>query len=219
MRRGKYQNKRTSKVAVILLVLVLLLGCTVGGTLAWLYSTSTTVTNTFVAGDIGTLKIEETDPDKTYVIIPGVEITKDPKITYTLAANNNVSAYIFVKVEGGNWSYDADKKTYSCEGLSWSVDTDNWTQVENMNNVFYYSGNQATDGKVTVALSNIPFIADNTITVADTITKGQDMTDAVNAATGLKFTAYAIQSDGFSSITDAWNAVKDVAPGTNAANP
>ena len=55
-------------------------------------------------------------------------------------------------------------------------------------------------------------IADNKIEVADTI-KEDDIDNTVTATTGLTFTAYAIQAEGFTGTTaaaDAWNAVKDL---------
>lgn len=56
MRNGKYAGKRRSvfgtKGLTLILALMLVVGCVVGGTLAWLTANSDTVTNTFSTSDI-----------------------------------------------------------------------------------------------------------------------------------------------------------------------
>lgn len=196
------------KAVVIMMVLVLLLGCGVGGTLAYLVAESKTVTNTFVAGEIGTLELKETDNSSKndagkYIIVPGADIKKDPVVTYTPAADlkANVSAYIFVEVSnatGSNaaWTLASDKKTFTADELSWEI-ADGWTYLSG--NVFYQ---EAGDAKVEAHI-----IKNDTITVNSSIVKGEDMTTAVNAASGLTFTVYAIQQDTFADAAAAWAAL------------
>ena len=54
MRNGKYSKRRgvTSKTLVLALVLMMVVGATIGGTIAWLTDTSDTVVNTFTDSDI-----------------------------------------------------------------------------------------------------------------------------------------------------------------------
>ena len=61
-----YAKKNLSmKVVVLLLAVVLLIGCVAGGTLAYLMAKSSIVTNTFVVGDIGDLKLYENNEEIT----------------------------------------------------------------------------------------------------------------------------------------------------------
>lgn len=210
-----YAKKKSvsMKAVVLLLAVVLLIGCVAGGTLAWLYTSTDPVTNTFIAGEIGTLKLEETDKTSQndngkYIIVPGADIKKDPVITYTPAtdAKANVSAYIFVEVSNatgstGTWILGSDKKTFTADELSWVI-ADGWTHLSG--NVFYQ---MAGDSAVTAHV-----IKDDRISVASSIVKGDDMTDAVNAASGLTFTAYAIQQDTFADAAAAWTALQDSNP-------
>lgn len=202
-----YAKKNSGmKVVATLLAIVLLIGGVVGGTVAYLISDKQTVTNTFVAGEIGTLDLEETDTtsqndDGKYIIVPGVAITKDPVVTYTPAtdAKANVDAYIFVEITNktnSTWALGTDKKTFTADELSWEID-DGWTHLSN--NVFY---REASDATVTA-----PIIKNNTINVGTSIEKGDDMTAAVNAASGLTFTAYAIQKAPFADAAAAWAEV------------
>ena len=54
-----YAKKKSvsMKVVVLLLAVVLLIGCTIGGSVAYLMANTNTVTNTFVVGNIGNLTL------------------------------------------------------------------------------------------------------------------------------------------------------------------
>lgn len=72
---------------------MLVVGCAVGGTIAWLTATTEPVVNTFTYGKI---KIELTETTGTeYKIIPGVNISKDPKVTVKA---DSEACWLFVKV-------------------------------------------------------------------------------------------------------------------------
>lgn len=210
----KAKKSVNMKIVVLMLAVVLLIGCVAGGTFAYLMTKSTPVTNTFVAGQIGTLTLDETGTEiqtngtNTYVIIPGKTITKDPTISYTLATSNDVGeVYVFVEVTGGSWTYNKGSNTFVADDLSWTV-AGGWTHLSE--NVFYL--------KTSTAIANKPFIADNAITVSSAITKGDDMNAAVNAANGLTFTAYAIQAEGFKDDNAAAAAAAAWAQAKTAAN-
>lgn len=209
------KKNNSKKLIVLLLVLMLLIGSVIGGTVAFLMTKTDPVTNTFVAGNIGALTLKEsdtavktTDGKNTYVIIPGKNITKDPKVSYTPAdANDLGEVYIFVAVTGGSWNYDEQTQKFIADGLSWSV-AEGWTHLSG--NVFYMTTSAAVDDKA--------FIAGNTISVATTITKGAAMNAAAAAADGLTFTAYAIQKEGFTADTEpaaaklAWAQAQSATP-------
>lgn len=79
---SNHANRRRSvgmKTFVAMLALVLVIGCAVGGTVAWLVSSTNAVVNTFTYGDINITLGETTGSD--YTIIPGVNIDKNPKVT------------------------------------------------------------------------------------------------------------------------------------------
>ena len=86
------------KAAAIMLAVGLMAGGAVGGTLAWLSTTSNTVTNTFTAGNIK-IELNETDlkdGTKSFKMLPGTEITKDPKVKFTA---NSEACWLFVKID------------------------------------------------------------------------------------------------------------------------
>ena len=183
------------KVVVLLLAVVLLIGCVAGGTLAYLMTKSATVTNTFVAGEIGTLSLAETTGN-SYIVTPGVDITKDPVVTFK---GNNVAAYVFLKVEATDWAVSGADTTYTYsigtnQEVKWVLD--GWTKLEDG---VYYKEVAANAGEQSWSV-----IKDNKITVSSEITKA-NISDYTK---GLSFTAYAIQKDGFTTVAAAWEQAK-----------
>lgn len=222
---GKYtrSSKRSfgSKSVFLILTVVLVIGCTIGGTLAWLTAKTGDVVNNFVAGQIGSLTLTEnadqieTEDGHQFIVIPGVDITKDPKVTYvptTAEGTVPVDAYVFVKVTASGWEYDSEDKGYGVKvgyrnaQLGFQI-AKGWKPLDsdsssNYPGVFYREVS-ASDEAVT---SGWPVIKDNEITVSDEITEAE-IVDAAKAADGLTFQAYAIQKQGFDSATAAWNEV------------
>jgi|GEM_PF-483257 len=195
------------KAFVLILALVLLIGCVAGGTVAYLMTKSDTVTNTFVAGNIGTLKLTETPAD-SFIVVPGHNIAKDPTVTFS---GNNVDAYVFLKVDAAGWTYAkvGDAHVYymgDAYGVVGgkrveAVIDSGWTYLGD--NVFYRTVTANSTGNTFAVIEN------NTITVDSTITQGniQGFIDDYNEATegsltietfstSLTFTAYAIQMEG-----------------------
>lgn len=176
MNRGRYaaprrrRRRSTLKPLLVAMAVVLLIGCVAGGTLAWLTSTPSAVTNTFTTSDID---ITLTETDRPYKMIPGWTIDKDPKVTVTKGSEK---CYVFVEVtEGNNFS------NYMTYGI-----TNDWTKLQD--GVYYcvVDASDATDDVV------IGILMDNKVTVKDTVTKS-DMTTAASAQPTLTFKAYAIQ--------------------------
>ena len=96
-----HANRRrsvSSRTFIAMLALVLVIGCAVGGTVAWLVSSTDPVVNTFTYGDINITLGETTGND--YKIIPGVNIDKNPKVT---VKGGSEACWLFVKVEEENW--------------------------------------------------------------------------------------------------------------------
>lgn len=191
---GKYQKNSGKKSIALLLALMLLVGCVVGGTIAWLMTETTPVTNTFVAGKIGTLTLAETTGNE-YVVIPGTTLPKNPTVTYT---PDNVDAYVFVKVDmSGGWelqggnSYTLDKLGENV--VNWAVDA-GWTAVPHVENVYYREVDKDAGGQ------SWSVIAGNVITISEDLT-AEDLKDLNESLT---FTAYAVQRDNFTDAEDAW---------------
>lgn len=203
-----YAKKKTigMKTVVLLLTMVLLVGFAVGGTIAYLITSTGPIQNTFVSGNIGTLTLAETaeNPSLTngkFVIVPGKGLTHAPAVTYTAPTENNIGeVYIFITVSGGSWTYNSETNKFTADELSWTVDS-NWSYLkkDGSDYVFY----RTTSGTLSA-----PIISGSTITVNTTIQEGTDMDAAVAAADGLTFKAYAIQAEGFDDATAAWAQAK-----------
>lgn len=186
----KKANRRRSvgmKTFVAMLALVLVIGCAVGGTVAWLTAQTRPVVNTFTYGDID-IDLTETKPDNRQAkIIPGVDIEKDPKVT---VKKDSEACWLFVKVEEEG-TFVANKVTYSI--------ADGWTKGDGKNipaNVYYR--------EVSAVTANTDFyvLKDNKVSVSEDLTK-EEIKNITTQPT-LTFTAYAVQKDGIADADTAW---------------
>ena len=194
---GRHTIRRRRSVSgrafVTLLALVLVFGCAVGGTFAWLTAKTDAVVNTFTYGDINIGLAETTG--NTYKIVPGVDITKDPKVTVEAGSE---ACWLFVKVEEKDWPTfkEADNTTAK---IDYKI-ASGWTELEGVSDVYYREVGAVT------ADTSFDVIKDNVITVSENLTK-----DEVNTVVALNpkltFTAYAVQKDGVTSAADAWAKV------------
>lgn len=183
MKRGKYETpyvaKRNSskKALAMLLAFVLVLGCVIGGTLAWLTAKDTPVVNTFSKSTIG-VDLEETTTE--YKMIPGWDIAKDPKAWIT---DGSEAAYLFVKVEKSA-NFDTFMTYEIAEG---------WTELTSAageNYKVYYREVTSTQVGEDNAFA---ILKDNKVTVkGETVTK-EMLTAADFTEPTLTFTAYAHQ--------------------------
>ena len=220
-----YAKKNVSmKVVVLLLAVVLLIGCVAGGTLAYLMAKSSTVTNAFVVGDIGDLKLYENNVEITtattnsFTIIPGKDITKDVAVSYSFTVKegyDDVPVYVFVKVGATGWTVGTDNKTYTVSKdnqtlLSWSI-ADSWQFVtKETDGSMVYSCAVAADASLTNASVIAALTGEgNTghIEVSSEITKA-NISEVSSTAGNITFTAYAIQQDGFADAAAAWAQAK-----------
>ena len=186
----------STKVFLSLLALVLVVGCAVGGTIAWLTATTEPVVNTFTYGKI---KIELTETTgNAYKIIPGVNISKDPKVTVKA---DSEACWLFVKVaEEG--TFVADKVTYSiAEG--WKV-----LDATNHPGVYYREVDAVTADTNFNVLAGDTTYPNGVVTVSENLTK-KDIKGLTETRPQLTFTAYAVQKDGIDTAADAWDKVKN----------
>lgn len=185
-----YEKRRSvsSKLFVMMLALVLVFGCAVGGTIAWLTAKTDPVVNTFTYGDINIELTESTGSD--YKIIPGVEIEKDPRVKVKAGSE---ACWLFVKVEEAG-TFVGGKVTYSI--------ANGWTQGDGEDipkNVYYRELGAATND------ISFDVLAGNKINVSSDLTK-EDIKDITTQPT-LTFTAYAVQKDGIANAATAWSKV------------
>lgn len=203
MRNGKYSKRRgvTSKTLVLALVLMMVVGATIGGTIAWLTDTSDKVVNTFTDSDIEiTLTESDTDPNTAgeqhdYKMVPGYTITKDPKVTVETGSEK---CYLFVKLEKAN-NFDSF--------LTYDI-ADGWTPLDGVDNVYY----RVVDATTTDTSFSV--LKGDKVTVLGSVTKA--MMDGLSEANypKLTVTAYASQyqknAETAFTVNQAW---------TNISNP
>ena len=183
----------STKTLVALLSLVLLLGCSLGGTLAWLADSTGPVTNTFTVGDIDITLVETTED---YKIVPGVNIAKDPKVTVKA---NSEACWLFVKIEeSANWP----------DELTYAVAT-GWEELEG--GVYYrqVGASEKAQEFYVLAGEGEGVYANGMVTVSENLTKSELQQLTPNPT--LTFTAYAVQQEGVDTPEEAWDIAKGAA--------
>ena len=187
MRNHANRRSVSSRTFIAMLALVLVIGCAVGGTIAWLTAQTDPVVNTFTYGDIN-IELTEAKPDNRQAkIIPGVDIEKDPKVTVKA---NSEACWLFVKVEEEG-TFVANKVTYSI--------ADGWTKGDGTNipaNVYYRAVDAVTND------TDFAVLKDNKIYVSEELSKSD--IQSISAQPKLTFTAYAVQKDGIADADTAW---------------
>ena len=204
---------KTKKLLIAAVCLVAILTTAVVGTIAWLTDKTETVKNTFSPSNIDITLTETkgtgTLPNKTFKMVPGTTIDKDPVVTVKAISEK---CWLFVKIEKTN-GFD--------NFMAYAVDSE-WTELATGSGIYYRQ----------VAASNAdqPFsiLGAGTVTVNDitcTWTKNQvlvrpdvtesmmeSLTDVTKYPT-LIFTAYAIQQEGIAdanangtAVDEAWAA-------------
>lgn len=197
MKMKHVANRRrsvSSRAFIALLALVLVIGCVAGGTVAWLVAKTDPVVNTFTYGNINITLTETTGT--SYKIIPGTDITKNPKVT---VKGGSEACWLFVKVEESG-TFVADKVTYAIDN--------GWTPLEGEKGVYYREVAAVT------ADTDFSVLEGNKITVKDTLTKG-DIKDIAATNPTLKITAYAVQQENIADAATAWKAANP----TTTTNP
>lgn len=208
---------------ILLVVLVLLVGCAIGGTLAWLVTETAPVTNTFTVGNIS-IELTETwnaTADGSDIwqgkMVPGTTLAKDPTI---VVAGGSESCWLFVRVDE---SCSVEGQSFA-DFISYTVRSD-WEVVEEGSGYKVYAWKEvvttSADAQSFYVLTGDTENPDGVVSIPDTVTKG--MMDKVTTANApkLTFTAYAIQSENLkkdgiavTSAADAWDVYKN--PPTNS---
>jgi len=223
-------KKRT---IALVMAAVMLLGVTIGGTIAWLTAQSDDVVNTFTVGDINIeldeaplntdgLTLNETADrvkvNNNYKMIPGNELPKDPQVR-VLAGSE--ACWLFVKIEKEN-NFDhflhfevSVNDTDSTDGV-----TPEWRPLEGVNGVYYREVES-----LVAATENAEFdiLLNNQVKVNELITKAEmdalDGIDADGSTTSpaalaeiaarpkLTFKAYAVQKENVADAVTAWGYV------------
>lgn len=229
---GKFVRRSTGvRVLTLVLALVLVVGASVAGTLAWLTAETDEVVNTFTSAELfdattgsftlwehrvadvdedgqyewakvendAFVKVEQTKADKvtenSYDILPGVDIPKDPTVD---VVNLEEHAYLYIEVAGT-----------LPDGLSYSIDTNNWQELTGYDGVYVFKGNYAKDKAVTnnvipaTDTSKVSFTAN--ILAGNTITVFKEYNGTADTGLTLTFNAYMVQATGNgTSAAEAW---------------
>ena len=181
------KRSMSGKALAVLVAVVLLIGCAVGGTVAWLVAKGGTIENTFTVGNI---KVSLYETSRTYHIVPGKNIAKDPR---ALVEADSEECYLFVKVVEKNWpTFTEEDRT--TRKVDYKL-AEGWIELED--GVYYREVSKSTENQV------FQILKDDQVTVSENLTK-RDL-DTVNTQPKLTFTVYAVQKEGVNSASDAWN--------------
>ena len=211
-----YAKKNSGKkLTMVLVAIILVLCCTIGGTLAWLKDTTAPVTNTFTVGKVEiTLKESPLEANgsygnpaegtkNAYPLVPGKTYTKDPTVAVDASSED---CWLFVKFEeeGNPATFIQYTSTLTTDN-GWTKGTG--TIPENV----WYRQVKKTDPNHSWNL-----LAENKIQIKPSVT-ADNM--AAAAAASLQWTAYAVQSANDTATFTAEQAWDIALDGTLTTNP
>ena len=195
--RNKTNRTVSIKIAALIAAIVLVIGCTAGGTVAWLVSKPAPIVNVFTVGNINA---ELTETAKAFKIVPGVNIAKDPVATVKAGSED---CYLFVQLTEENWPAftEADSTTRKVE---YKI-AEGWTELED--GVYY-----RVVTKSDTADQAFHVLKNDQVTVSSTLTKenANDIAYAIKTTGAPKLTVavYAVQKEGMGSAAEAWKTAK-----------
>ena len=189
----------SGKLVVAMLAVTLLIGCAIGGTVAWLTAKTDAVVNTFTYGDINITLTENKPENKQAKIIPGVDIEKDPKVT---VVGGSETCWLFVKVEEANWPTFKERDE-TTKKVSYAI-ADGWTALSGQNGVYYREVTAATTDTSFNILAGDGTYSNGVVKVSENLTKDEVNSITEGTQPKLTFTAYAVQKDGFDTVAAAW---------------
>ena len=172
---------KSHKLIIIIIVAVLVVSATVATTVALLIAYSGPLENVFTIGNIKISLTETTG--STYQLIPGKVIEKDPTVR---VEPHSEDCWLFVKV-----TKSKDFDNYIITEMA-----DGWTHLGGFEGVYYRSVYMSGSGDVYSVLKN------NSMTVVDSLTE-EKMT-AIEEVPSISFKAYAVQSHGIDTASEAW---------------
>lgn len=187
--RNKTNRTVSIKIAALIAAIVLVIGCTAGGTVAWLVSKPAAIVNVFTVGNINA---ELTETKTEFKIVPGVVIAKDPVATVTA---NSEDCYLFVKLTEENWP-DFTEAGSTTRKVEYKI-AEGWTKLESEDGVYYCVVTKSDAGD-----QSFPVLKDNKVTVSSTLTKKE--ANAITGTPKLTVAVYAVQKEGMGSAADAW---------------
>ena len=188
--RNKTNRTVSIKIAALIAAIVLVIGCTAGGTVAWLVSKPNAITNVFTVGDINATLTEAATEFK---IVPGVDIFKNPVATVEAKSED---CYLFVELTEENWPAFTEAGS-TTRKVEYEI-ADGWIELTPKHGVYYREVTKSdTDQK-------FPVLKDNKVTVSNTLTKEE--ADAIQKAPKLTVAVYAVQKEGMGSAAEAWAA-------------
>ena len=191
--KSKTNRTVSIKIAALIAAIVLVIGCTAGGTVAWLVSKPAAITNVFTVGNINATLTEEATEFK---IVPGVNITKNPIATVKA---NSEECYLFVKLTEENWpTFTEATEAGTTRKVKYEIE-EGWTKLED--GVYY---REVT--KSGTADQAFHVLKNDQVTVSNTLTK--ENVDAITGTPELTVAVYAVQKEGMGSAADAWETAK-----------
>ncbi|HPY37328.1 MAG TPA: SipW-dependent-type signal peptide-containing protein [Clostridia bacterium] len=171
------------KVLLIALAAILLVGASIGGTLAWLTATAS-VTNTFTVGNI-TMSLNETTSD--YKIVPGRPISKNPKVT---VAEGSEKCFVFVKIENDlKLTIDNAETVVGAPDISSAY----WQPIEANSNIYVYCGGGNDPKEVDAALGDQALEVFTKVNINGALVTKDNIENLKDKT--IKITAYAHQSE------------------------
>ena len=194
--KNKTNRTVSIKIAALIAAIVLFIGCTAGGTVAWLVSKPDPITNVFTVGNINA---ELAETKKEFKIVPGVNIAKNPVATVKAKSED---CYLFVQLTEENWPTftETTKAGSSTRKVEYEIAKD-WTKLESVDGVYY-----RVVTKSDTEDQNFHVLQDDKVTVSSTLTK--ENTDAITGTPKLTVAVYAVQKEGMGSADKAWETAK-----------
>ena len=188
--KSKTNRTVSIKIAALIAAIVLVIGCTAGGTVAWLVSKPDPIVNVFTVGNINATLAETATAFK---IVPGVEIAKDPVATVKAKSED---CYLFVQLTEENWPTFTEAGS-STRKVKYEI-ADGWTKLED--GVYYREVPKKDTDQAFHVLQN------DKVTVSNTLTK--ENADAITGTPKLTVAVYAVQKEGMGSADKAWETAK-----------
>ena len=190
--KNKTNRTVSIKIAALIAAIVLVIGCTAGGTVAWLVSKPAAITNVFTVGNINATL---TETKTAFKIVPGVDIDKDPVATVKA---NSEDCYLFVQLTEENWPTftEATEAGSTARKVEYEI-ADGWTELKSEHGVYYREVlKKDTENRAFHVLKN------DKVTVSSTLTKKE--ANAITGTPKLTVAVYAVQKEGMGSADKAW---------------
>ena len=195
--KNKTNRTVSIKIAALIAAIVLVIGCTAGGTVAWLVSKPKPIVNVFTVGNINATLTETAKTETTeFKIVPGVDITKDPVATVEA---NSEDCYLFMQPTEENWpKFKTTEAGSTIRKVEYEI-ADGWIELTPLHGVYYreVTKNDTEDQSFHV-------LKNDKVTVSNTLTKEE--ANAIQKADAPKLTVavYAVQKAGIDTPAEAW---------------